>query len=223
MAYHLTIKTKAIALRKKGFSLKEIAEKLNIAKSTASTWLSSINLSISAQKRLANKQILGQYKTVLLKRRLREKQEKALEKIAFELLKKIFLSKELAKLCCALLWWCEGNKDTSMIRFTSSDPTLIKNFLFLLRSGFNIDRSKFRALLHLHAYHNEIKQKNFWSRIAKIPLKQFHKSYHKLNTGKRIQNAYPGCIAISYYDAKIAKELKAIYNAFSNLGAFVNG
>ncbi len=33
--------------------------------------------------------------------------------------------------------------------------------------------------------------------------------------GTRTKVGYPGCIAISYYDAKIAKELDALYNAFT--------
>lgn len=215
MAYSLEVKTKARVLRKKGYSLKEISEKMKIAKSTASVWVSHISLSSTAQNRLARKQILGQYKTLLTKRKQQEKERKILSKKALKTLRPISLSKGLMKLCCALLWWCEGNKDTSMVRFTSSDETLIKNFLFLLRSGFNIDETKLRILIHLHSYHSDDKQKKFWSKVTNVPLTQFHKSYQKLNSGKRIHKDYQGCIAITYYDAKIAKEMEAIYNAFS--------
>lgn len=215
MSYPIQIKTGAISLRRKGFSLTEIAEKLPVSKSTLSEWLSSIELSSSAQKRLANRQILGQYKSVLLKRKLAEKQRKVYQEIALMDIRKIFFDKELLKLCCALLWWCEGNKDTSMVRFTSSDRTLITNYLNLLRSGFVIDESKFRALVHIHAYHNDKKQKKYWSQATKIPLEQFNASFQKPNTGTRTKVGYPGCVAISYYDAKIAKELEALYNAFT--------
>lgn len=215
--YSIQIKELAIRLRRRGLSLKEIAEKLKISKSTASDWLSPIDLSIYAQKRLTNRQVLGRFKVIANKRKLKEGQKKLLEKRAYELLKNTNLSKEIIKLCCTLLWWCEGNKDDSMVRFTSSDSTLIKNFLFLLRSGFEIDESKFRALVHLHSYHNETAQKNFWSVVTSIPVSQFNKSHQKLNTGKRFHDDYQGCIAISYYDAKIAKELYALYNAFNRI------
>lgn len=213
--HSLELKTKAKLLRRKGFSLKEISEKLSISKSTASAWLSSIELSIYAQERLAKKQILGQYKSILLKKKLRDEQKRINEKLALDSLNTITTSKDLWRLCCALLWWCEGNKDTSMIRFTSSDPTLIDNFLSTLRLGFSIDESKFRALVHLHTYHNDLKQKTYWSETTNIPLTQFYTSYQKKNTGKRTKDNYAGCVAISYYDAKIAKELDAIYNAFT--------
>lgn len=215
MAYLIRIKEKAITLRKRGYSLKEVSEHLNIAKSTASAWLSSINLSISAQKKLAKKQILGQYKTVLLKRKQKDLRRKAEEAKAHKIVKNLSLSKEYVKLCCSLMWWCEGNKNSSFLRFTSSDATLIKNYLSLLRKGFMLDESKFRVLVHLHAYHNDYKQKMFWSQITEIPLSQFHKSFQKKNTGKRTKENYPGCIALTYYDARIAKELEALYNEFT--------
>lgn len=215
MAYLIETKEKAITLRKQGYSLKEISEHLKIAKSTASSWLSSINLSVSAQRKLQKKQILGQYKTVLLKRKQKNLRIKAAEEKAYEIIKSLSFSQEYIKLCCALMWWCEGNKNSSFLRFTSSDVTLIKNFLSLLRKGFMLDESKFRILVHLHAYHNDDTQKKFWSQVTKIPLNQFHKSFQKMNTGKRTKENYPGCIALTYYDARIAKELEALYNEFT--------
>ncbi len=215
MSHSFELKKNATMLRKKGFSLTEISEQLSISKSTASVWLSYIELSLQAQKRLEKKRILGQYKTVLLKRKVRIEQKQKAEEKAITDIWKLTMSQELWKLFCALLWWCEGNKDTSMIRFTSSDASLIQNFLYTLRSGFSIDESKFRALVHLHTYHDNTLQRRYWSKTTGIPLQQFHASFQKKNTGIRTKEDYQGCVAISYYDAKIAKELEALYNAFT--------
>ncbi|MBU1000277.1 helix-turn-helix domain containing protein [Patescibacteria group bacterium] len=215
MPYPIDVKEKAITLRKQGYSIKEVAAKLNIAQSTSSVWLSDIILSIAAQKRLEKRKILGQYKSIFIRKKAREKRRVVLEKTASEMLLTIPLSQALAKLCCSLVWWCEGNKNTTSVKFTSSDPTLIGNFLSLLRTGFKVDESKLRALVHIHGYHNNNTQKQFWSKITGIPIDQFHKSYLKPNTGKRLKENYPGCLALVYYDASIAKELKAIYNVFS--------
>lgn len=215
MPYPIDVKEKAVNLRKQGYSIKEVAAKLNIAQSTSSVWLSNVILSTSAQKRLEKRRILGQYKSIFIRKIAREKHKAILEKITSEMLSTIHFSQTLAKLCCALIWWCEGNKDVTSVKFTSSDPTLIGNFLCLLRTGFKIDESKLRALVHLHEYHNNETQKQFWSNITGIPLTQFHRSYLKPNTGKRTKENYPGCLALVYYDAGIAKELEAIYNVFS--------
>ena len=217
MAYKIEIKDKAINLRKQGYSIKEIAKLLSIAKSTSSAWLGNILLSPKAQKRLKSRRILGQYKSMEIARQKREKQQLILTDEANKLLTKIVLTPDIYKLCCALLFWCEGNKNTTSLKFTNSDPILISNFLYLLRAGFNIDESKLRALVHIHEYHDDLSQKKFWSEITKIPLSQFHRSYKKPNTGKRYKDNYPGCLGLVYYDASVAKELKAVYNSFSKL------
>lgn len=215
MSHTFELKDKAKSLRRRGYSLKEISEKLHISKSTSSIWLSSIELSKTAHNRLERKRTLGPYKAMLYKKKLKEQQrELALNKAGKDI-RNVSFSKSFFKLSCAFLWWCEGNKETSYIRFTSSDPTLIQNFLYTFRSGFNLDESKFRSLVHLHKYHNDEVQKRYWSGVTNIPLRQFNSSFIKQNTGKRTKQGYPGCIAICYYDAKIAKELEAIYNAFT--------
>lgn len=208
-------KTKAIRLRQKGFSLLEISKELHIAKSTASLWVRQISLSEEAQIKLIQKQTLGQSHAVNVKRAAREEQIKLMQQNATEMMQTVPYSQTFSKIYCALLWWCEGNKNESFVRFTSSDETLIGNFLQVFRQGFLLDESKFRGLVHIHTYHDDEIQKAYWSKVTKIPLKQFHKSFQKSNTGKRKHENYQGCIAVTYYDAKIAKELEAIYNAFT--------
>ncbi len=39
-----------------------------------------------------------------------------------------------------------------------------------IKQSQKLDETKFRALLHLHDYHDEKKSKTFWSRISGIPL-----------------------------------------------------
>lgn len=74
---------------------------------------------------------------------------------------------------------------------------------------------KLRVLVRIHKYHDDETQKKYWSQITGIPLRQFHKSYKKSSTGSRSKENYPGCIALTYYDVRVAKELEAIYNAFT--------
>ena len=211
------IKEKAIILRKKGYSLEEISKKLKISKSTASYWLSKIRLNQKAQDRLKQRGILGQYKTILLSE---IKRKKLFNKIRVDVkkdLSKISLSPKLARYICSILFWCEGSKNNyTTIKFTNSDPAMIKGFLSTFRLGFNINEQKLRALVHLHEYHNENKQIQFWSNVSKIPINQFFRSYNKPHTGKRIKNGYQGCLAISYHDAKLAKILWTYYNELQN-------
>lgn len=218
MRYPIGLKEKAINLRKRGYSLKEISNLLGIAKSTSSLWARGIILSNPAKGRLKRRGILGQYKSALIKTKKRREYLKNLRLNIRLGLRRIRKTKEIYRLLSAILFWCEGNKnDVSFVRFTNSDPEMVGCFLNLLRKAFDINESKFRALIHLHSYHNEEKQIDFWSKITRIPKKQFYKSYQKKNTGKRIKADYPGCVAISYYDAKVAKDLWAYYKEVKSL------
>ena len=85
-----------------------------------------------------------------------------------------------------------------------------------IRRGFALQEKKFRAIVHLHGYHDDQQQKIFWSKIAGIPLSQFSKSYQKQNTGKRKRENYQGCLSIRYNDATLARMLDALYHAIGN-------
>lgn len=214
MPYPIELKENAIKLRTQGYSYKEIAGKLNIAKSTASHWLRDIRLSIQAQKRLQGRRIFGYYKTMKTKRKKKRLLLKKYSSWANEILKKIEIGKTLSQIFCALLYWAEGGKFTdNHLEFTNSDPKIIKIFLKLLKKGFEIDEKKLKANIHLHEYHIEKKQKKFWSKITGIPSSQFNKSYLKPHTKKRVRENYPGCVRICYYSADTARRIKALYSS----------
>jgi len=219
--YKQEIKEKAIKLRKQGYSIKEIAKIINIAQGTSSSWVSSIELDLRAQERLKKRKILGQYKSINIakKKKLRTQEQNNIK--ALSLLNNISKNKELYKLICSILFWTEGGKSTdSYVYFTNSDPTMVVLFVTLIRKSFPVQEGKFRALIHVHEYHNEREIKNFWSKITKIPISQFSKTYLKPHTQKRIRKGYKGSIRIRYYDHKIALELRSIYNMFAkNLGS----
>ena len=203
----------AVILREKGLSLAEISQRLHIAKSTASLWVRDVHLSQIAKNKLFERQVEGRKKAYQVRLHTQKNQIRIFQNEALQKMQTLSYSPQLAKIFCALLWWCEGNKNESFVRFTSSDQSLMRNFLTVFRKGFSLDEKKFRALIHIHKYHDDQKQKIFWSNVTKIPLTQFHKSFKKNNSGKRKHEDYQGCAAVTYYDARIAKELEAIYNA----------
>lgn len=215
LPYSSKLVNQALKLRKNGFSYEEISKELNIAKSSAYSWCRNVKLNENAQKRISNRMAIGMKKA---KEVLRLKKARIINDL-FEnvdvCLSKIELSKEYNKLLCSFLYWGEGSKNTNSLIFTNSDPTMIKIFLTLLRTSFKLDEKKFRALVHVHEYHNEVEIKNYWAQITKIPLSQFCKSYLKPHTKKIIREGYKGTISIRYYDYKIALELGFIYNRFA--------
>lgn len=206
---------KAIALRKRGYSVKEIAKLLLVAKSSVSIWVQGVELNEKAKARLAERVGLGRLHAGEANR----EKVRAFEAKCFlegqGLVRSIGDVPEFSKIMCAMLYWCEGNKSArGGAYFTNSDPKLIKKFLELLRKSFDIDESKFHPCIHLHEYHDLRKQLDFWSKVTNIPKEQFIKPYRKPNTGKRIREGYQGCIGIRYHSNNLARELMGIAKAF---------
>ena len=218
MSYADSIKRQAIRLRRNGESLVTIARKLGIAKSTASLWLVNVLLPNAAARKIQKTIQNGRAKGLALMQVRRKTEQDARLKEASKFINthRLYANKTYLRLIGALLFWCEGShSNTQEVRFTNSDPHLVSVFLHAIRSSFPLEERKFRALIHIHEYHDDLKQKHFWSKITKIPLDRFTKSYIKPHTGLRKRENYPGCISIRYGSASIAKMLAALYHSFA--------
>lgn len=208
------IKIRAINLRKKGLSYREIKNALQVSKSTLSLWLRNVKINPKYQHRLKVKEFKGRAKALeTIKKRIQAR-DKDLKANALASLKNLKMNKGLAKIFCALLYWAEGAKSGTSVSFINSDPLLVKTFIKLLSRGFGVKARKLKALLHLHSYHKQTKQINFWSLVSGIPKKSIS-LYNKTNSGKSKRQGYPGCFAVRCYNVKIQKELQFYYGLFA--------
>lgn len=227
MAHPIKIKQEAVKLRKEGLSIPAIAKKLSIAKSTTSLWVRSVPLSEEIRSQLSENSMKANEKgrEIMRIRRFLDRQKDAKEANNILALLQGSIDKNFWQLCAAILFWCEGSKrNLSVVGFINSDPQMIRVFLMAFRIAFVLEEKKFRIVIHLHNYHDEKKQKIFWSEVTQIPEEQFTKSYIKPNTQIRKREGYPGCISIKYFDARLAKKLDALYHAFAmKYGGLVKG
>lgn len=214
MIYSRNVRKKAINLRKKGYSIKEIAQKMGIATSTSSVWVRNTTLDRSANNRIKKRRLQGQINATKKKKILKYKLQSIIKQETNLTLKNIVFDKHIYQLICALLFWAEGTKNFKNLTFTNSDPKMMHVFITLLRKSFSLDESKFRCLVHIHNYHNDEAVKLFWSKLTGIPLSQFNKSYTKPHTGKNYHPGYKGCLRLTYYDYTLALKLKSLYNNF---------
>ena len=204
------LRSEAREMRESGHSYQEISRLLGIAKSTAAVWTRDIVLGRGAQYRLdtyvgAARERSGWTRTATKQSGLAQLVQDETPYVQAAL-----RDQTSDKLLCALIYWCEGAKGDTVLKFTNSDPNLVRRFLALLRRSFVIDEHKLRAIIHLHEYHNPRAQTLFWSKMTNIPIEQFYKPYQKLSSGKRRRKGYPGCICVSYYDAWVARRLLTI-------------
>ena len=137
----------AIQMRRKGFLQSEIANEIGVAKSTLHGWFKSIKLTSQQEKVIQTNLTLRKQKQYIAMNRARRKnrlvREQAIQEMAADVIDRISLNTQHKQLLCAIFFWCEGGKDTSSgWQFINSDPIMIKTFLSLLRSSFNVDEAK---------------------------------------------------------------------------------
>lgn len=203
----------AVKFRKSGYSFREISEKLNISKSTASLWVREQKISDSGKKRLNDLLIEGREKSKITLRKKRINRIEKIERECTVLSEKTNFKKDDLKLMLGLLYWCEGGKTDRRVTFINSDHNLIRSFLIILRKSFIIDENKLKALLHLHGYHNGKEMLEYWSNVTGIKPENIS-VYNKKNLGKRKRNDYMGCISVRYGDSNVLDEIMLIIKRF---------
>jgi len=179
-----SLKEKVINLRKQGLSYSEILKQIPVAKSTVSLWLRSINLSKKQKQRLTEKKKLSSLRGAQKKKDLRILLTK---KIYDESKKDIkTISKRDLFILGIALYWAEGSKEKenhygSGVRFSNSDPEMIKLFVKWLKDIGNVQRKDiyFDIYLHENSKNNVKNIKKFWSNSTGFPLNYFSHVYFK--------------------------------------------
>lgn len=207
-------KEEAKRLREQGVSYNQLHRMLKIPKSTLSSWFSK-SLGMPFDRKALLKHLAN----------IRKLAVKAKKKISLEELNLIQLKvrKELSnyrinntvfqKSLLSMLYWTEGTKYEKMggLRFTNTDPKLVKLFVELLKYSYKIDPSLLRVALHIHYYHKIKIVKKFWSTHLNIPESQFNYVYIKKRSAtKRYRKNFMGICIIYYPVGKIRKEIMAL-------------
>lgn len=175
-------RTAATELRRQGFSMNEIVTKVGVSKSSISLWVRNIELTHAQRKTLSQN---GIRKDVIERRRnTRLQNEGARRQIIIDQAKSEIhklLEKEIW-LMGVMLYWAEGGKTMrGLVRFSNGDPEMIKFMMHFFRKICKVPENKFRGHIHIHPHLSTKNAEKFWSKISKIPLLQFYKTYNKPN------------------------------------------
>jgi len=186
-------KEKARKLRKLGLTYKEIFKKVPVHRVALTKWCRDIELTpeqiASRGKRYANGLKGAKANQIKRQKQIKEIKEKARKEIRP-------LNDYEFKLAGTALYWAEGNK-RSGTAISNSNPELIKFATKWLKKVCNVSNKKFNTQLYLHSGHDEEEMKKYWSRITKIPLQRFGKSYiKKEGSGHKKFDWYKGTIQI---------------------------
>lgn len=169
---------KAISLRKKGYSVKRIAQEIGAAPGSVSVWVRSVTLSASQKEKL--KKHCHSPLVIEKRRQSRLRNELFKKNTAIEEASKdiSILDEKMIRVIGASLYWGEGSKSKiGCARITNSDPVLIKMMMRFFREVCKVPDNKFRAHIHIHSTDSAKQAEMYWSGIIGIPTSQFYKTY----------------------------------------------
>lgn len=218
-------RNRAIILRRGGESIKDIAKKVKVSKSTASLWCRDIELSSAQIKRLHEKMIKGSYLGRM--KGARGQYRKRLERIkvseADGIARIAKMSERDLLIAMAALYWGEGSKKKRELRLNNSDPEMIKFVIAVFRKVWKVKRNRFTLSVMINKIHKEREQeiKSYWSKTTRIPESQFGKTiFIKAKNKKRYDN-YP-----KYYGTltvKIRKSSDVYYQIMGLIKGLTKG
>ena len=93
----------------------------------------------------------------------------------------------------------EGAKRDGAVIFANSDPRLVAFFCAWLRRYFEIDESRLRCRLYLHADLDLGAAVAAWSGVTGVPASQFTKPYRAVvDPTRRLRRHEQGCLTLRY-------------------------
>lgn len=195
-----------------------IERQLGIPRSTLSGWFKHINLTEEQRTRLmqsgkdgwakARINAIESHKAQKSVRLLKAKQE------ALETLNKIELTDEVLDLAFAMLYFGEGAKNATT-SLASSDPTILKFVLVVLKRNYGVSSEMIRCDLHLRMDQDADELKAYWSNQLGIPLERFkYAAFDKRTAGKATYDHYKGVCVLAVGNIAIQRKLIYLYNLF---------
>jgi transposase-like protein len=178
--------------RHEGLSIKEIARRVGVAQSSVSVWVRDVELTEEQASALVARIYRGHVKGRTINAALRRDTRRLAQEAGRELARR----GDPLHLAGCMLYWAEGAKERNQLRFSNSDPEMVRFFVEFLKSHFQLRDEDIRVTCNLFADHlqrqHQIEQ--FWLDTAGLPRSCLCRStvnvYSKYSKKKR-QNKLP--------------------------------
>jgi hypothetical protein len=199
-------------LRAEGKTLVEIADALQVSKSSASVWVRDVAFVPSARRTGGRRRRHPWHEA-----RLRSIQQLDVvgRHLVGELGWKAFLIGGVA------LYGGEGSKTDGTVAFANTDPAMVEFFCTWLRTVFCIDESRLRIAVYLHQGLDINKAEAFWSSLTGVPRQQFIKPYRAVAdpTIRTNKHAY-GCAYVRYCCVEVHRSIMGLVRALLSSTAY---
>ncbi len=168
-----------VSLRKRGFTLDEIAKYCEISKSTASIWLKNKPFSVQVTKQNIKRAGAENAKRLRLitKARGGERQRRYADAAASAKVEFVHYQNNPKFMAGLTAYIAAGDlKDERIIRFSHVSPELHRLFVKFCTEFLGIEKQNIHVWLHLYEGASEEKAMKIWSKITTIPFLQFYKN-----------------------------------------------
>jgi hypothetical protein len=178
-------------LRAQAWTLQDIATELGVSKASVSLWVRDVEF-VPRPRNRGHRSIKPHPLHLAKLAEIERCRQEGTERIGV-LTEREFLVLGLA------LYAGEGGKTPGDVSFANSDPRMIWIFLRWLRHFFEVDESRLRIRLYLHADLDLDAAVDFWSALTGISLRQFQKPYRAVADETIRRNRHVnGCPSVSY-------------------------
>lgn len=195
---------KARKLRLSGSGIRSIAQKLQVSRSSVSVWCRDIELTPQQLEVLFERKKDGVRRGQILGAAANKRKKEAViidfrQRGAQELSR---LSDREILLTGLGIYWGEGAKgSSSVVSVVNSDPRIILYMYQWFQRAFKVDKIMFSPRIFINAQHRSREEKvvNYWSRLLRLPKRQFGKTvFIKVKNKKVYENydTYYGVLAL---------------------------
>ena len=206
------VRARAVAMREAGATVPEIAEALQVAKSTAYLWVRHLPLDETSER--------AQQRRSEHSRRISEtrweplRQKRDAERAATNETEAGWvgqLSDREVRLLGAVAYWCEGAKakpwepNRCRVTFINSDPVLIRLFLRFLES-WGEDRQALKYRVSIHESADAEAAGRWWAEVAGVPFEIFRrptlKTHNPSTVRHNVGDPYRGCLVVDVPESR---------------------
>jgi predicted transcriptional regulator len=213
---------KARSLREeRGYSIKQIAALLRVSTSSVSLWVRDIELTHEQHKALRERN--PAYNRQLNGRAIASANRRA-ERVAYQEQGRVLARRaDMLHAAGCMLYWAEGARERNAVRFSNSDPEMVRMFVDFLRSYFQVADEHIRLTCHLYADHIDRQREieRFWLDVTGLSQASLCRSivnvYSKYSARKRVNMLPYGTCRVVVNKTSV---VQSIYGAIQEYAGF---
>jgi predicted transcriptional regulator len=206
-------------LRQQGHSIKEIAEALQVSRSSVSLWVRDVELTQDQIQALKERQQLWGAQNAGASRNRTNATEQR-QHFQQQGRDQAATASALHTMGC-MLYWAEGAKSRNGLNFVNADPNMLELFIRFLREELAVNDDEMVLYIHSHSQDAlEIDRiTHYWLTLLHLPPTALRKVLFKAGSQARRNNLPNGVCSLRVYRTDLVQH---IFGAIQAYGGFEN-